>query len=272
MVYLINKSRVGVKEKTEEFPLLRLSLDIEGKLIPANKSDSVRKYAANAISDLEGDDSDTSTTNSDASSTRTIPSSALGCTSGVDCTDTNCCGSDTDGNDDDSATRSSSLIRGQHIHISGGFTIPQSSLIKELEDFGAAGVKKGTNLGKATILIKGINCKDVLLRRAEERNNVLVLNEVELIARLRRDGCSLSSITNATTVIDESKLADELIKKCTFESVDRLSGVRLKTKCDNILPTELTTCYDDDEAVVEYGDHNFTDTRIRNFRGNYRMR
>jgi len=198
----------------------------------------------------------------------------LGCPLGINCNDIHCCINNSDEDENDTpptmpTIKSHSFIKDKHIRISGGFTIPQSNLIIELEALGAASVKMGKTLGNATILLKGKSCKDVLLKLAEARNrndaeqNVLVLNEVELIARLHRDGCSLSPTTNTSTVIDESELADGLIKKCIFEPVNRLSRVQLKTKCDSTLPTELMICYDDEDVVVEYAELEFKDQRIQ---------
>ena len=106
-----------------------------------------------------------------------------GCTSDIDCTDTNCRGSNAV-----PAIRSS-LVSGRHIHLSGSFTLfTQKKLKSTLKRLGASEVKTGEYLQEATILIKGTSCKTTLLKQAGERNNILVLTEVELINRLHLEG------------------------------------------------------------------------------------
>lgn len=284
---LFSGNKTNEKEQ-HQITSTRLNLETENndhwvEEVHTNNSDGLNNtHTYNEISDSDGDSSGEDEPGDNESavvglSSATIPPSHLGwanisCASGGNCTDNNCCGgsssSDEDENDVGPTTKTSSLVRGQHIRISGGFNITQSNLITELEALGAASVETGRTLGKATILIKGTNCKDVLLKSAKERNqneaeqNVLILNEVELIARLYRDGCSLSASITSTN-INESNLADQYIDKCHFMSVNSQSSSGLKKKCDMTLPTELEKCYNDDEVVIEYGDHNFTDPRIR---------
>jgi hypothetical protein len=149
----------------------------------------------------------------------------MGCASGDKCTDIDCNNNNgihsaeqSNINDDVLPPGTSSFIEGKHIHISGSFTLfAQNKLESNLKRLGASGVRTGRSLQEATILIKGANCKETLLKQAEERIDVLVLTEVELIDRLNLEGCPL--ITDTTDTIDESKLAKKYIDNCQFKKI-----------------------------------------------------
>ena len=192
----------------------------------------------------------------------------MGCPSGDACKDIYCC-SDGDADENDNGTpptiESSSLIKDKHIHMSGHFTISQDKFINRLYKLGASVVRRGDNIGRATILIRGQNCRPPLLKQAEERNNnddeenVLVLNEAQLRARLHQDGCSNALDNTSSTTIDESEIVNTHKEKCQFMLV---RGKSLCTSCNNVLPPELNKVYLDNGVDVEYGEHEFTDQRF----------
>jgi len=226
----------------------------------------------NTVSDSEGEEPGDESAGEEDSSSHSIPPSHLGwanmgCASGGNSDGIGCCSSDhPDGNDVPPTIESTPLIKDKHIHMSGHFTISQNKFINRLYKLGASVVRTGVNIGRATILIRGGNCRPPLLKQAEERNNnndeenVLVLNEAQLRARLHQDGCSNALDTNtSSTTINESEIVNTYKEKCQFTLV---RGMSLCKKCNIVLPPELNKVYHDDGVDVEYGEHEFTDQRF----------
>jgi len=187
----------------------------------------------------------------------------LKCTPGGNCNNINCLHIDKEDEQDSNNDGSTppSFIRGKRIRISGRFNahgISQDKCKSMLLKAGALEVKMNTTFGDADILIAGSRCGQSLLDYAR-RGGKLILSYPQLISRLQLEGYSTS---NAAMVIDESKLADELIsEKCQFKVVNSKSSNSLKLQCNIVLPKELNSrgVFNNDGLVVEVAQYEFSD-------------